>query len=490
VTRKSGDRIACVTDVGLDGDSRFVVPRVPKTLRIGGESEQIMMRCSAVMGALVLFFAGTTGCTGDDTAGAGPSDAGQTADSTSTTDASPPADSGADASTSDASDGSLDAPSDASDAGTAYALFVGTDFTSAELSVVGLRPDSVAGRLAISDQDSVPYASGGLGFVLEHTLGQTIVLDRTQPWMTTTTIDINDSPDAGSYASNPRTVLVTTGAKAYVARYASNLVKIVDVAAGTVTGSVDLSSFVAPDDPDGLVDVQDGAYDPSTQRAYFLLQRINQFDFSGSAPDYVSACLTSHAEIVAVDATTDAIVDLNGSAAGQAIDLLGDNPAQIVPELATGALVIADSGCYGVVDGGADGGQVPREGRGVESVALATGTPTWLYQTTDVDRLSGVVWVDATHAFVNQGSDWFSWNPTQTTLGASVADFPQAPLYDGTSRILGLSAAEPDAGSDGGVTWSVVAMDVTSLQVTQIAQSPFQSVVPATSYGVTSALIP
>jgi hypothetical protein len=366
-----------------------------------------------------------------------------------------------------------------------YALFAGTDFTSAELAVVALNPDTVEGQLPLADQDSVAAASGGSGFVLERGIGDVIVLDPAQPWTAKTTIDINDSLDAAPYASNPHAVVLTTGTKAYVARYASNLVAIVDVGSGSVTGHLDLSAYVAPDDTDGLVDVTDAAYDPGSGRAYFLLQRINQFDY-GQAPDYVAACLASRAEIVGVDVTSNSIVDLNGAAAGDAIDLLGDDPIALTPDFANARILVPDTGCYQASDAGADGGPSPRTGRGVESVALATATPSWLYQSHVLDRLSGLIFVDGTRAFVNQGSDWFAWNPTQTTLGGVVASFPEAPFYDGSGRIVGVSSA---TGLDGGTVWSVVALDVGTSQLSMIAENPFRSVVPAPGYGVSSALL-
>ncbi len=381
---------------------------------------------------------------------------------------------------------------DAGDAGArAYALFVGTDFSNAELAAVALGPDAVAGQLSLDDQDSVPYASGGLGFVMEHTLGKVIVLDRARPWTATKTIDINDVPDsAAQYASNPRAVLVTTGTKAYVARYASNVIQIVDVASGAVTGSLDLSAFVGADDTDGLVDVQDAAYDPATGRAYFLLQRINQFDY-GPAPDYVAACLTTHGAIVGVDVAHDTILDLNGdAAAGTAIELLGDNPGSLTLDVAGGRLIVPETGCYVPPDPAPDGGPAPRVGRGVEAVSLATGTAAWLYRTDLIDRLQGLVWVDGTHAYVQQGSEWFAWNPTQTTLGSTVADFPQAPVSDGTGRVVGLAYGTPsDAGPEAGPAWSVVALDVASSHVTTIGPNPFHNVVPASGYGVAGALL-
>jgi hypothetical protein len=452
-----------------------------------------MKRIGILGCALAVSALGVVGC-GDDTSGgpASQSDAGPDGGATRGLDASLPSEAGADSTTGADGEAGTGNASDAGDAAVAstpaYALFVGTDFTNAELSVVSLNPDSVAGRLPIPDQDSVPYASGGFGFVLEHTVGQVIVLNHAQPWMAEASIDVNDSPEAGPSASNPRTVLVTTGTKAYVARYASNVVKIVDVAAGTVTGSVDLSSFVAPDDPDSLIDVQDGAYDPATGLAYFLLERINQQDF-GTPPDYVAACLASHGQIVAIDATTDAIVDLNGPANGQAIDLLGDDPASLIPDFASGRLIVTDSGCYQPLDGGADAGPAPRVGRGIESVVVGTATATWLYQTSAIDRLNGIVWIDGSHAFVNQGSDWFSWNPTQAALGEVVPNFPEAPFYDGVGRIIGLSTQDPDAGSDAATTWSVVAFDTATSQIATIATNPFESVVPLPMFGVASAFL-
>lgn len=463
-----------------------------------------MKRIGFLGGALVLGAFGLAACTGngDDNSvapstksDAGPDSAAPVVDAsvpleaggdaTSTTegggDATFPVEAGDASATSDAARG--DAGADASTS--SFALFVGTDFVNAELAVVGLHPDTIDGRLALADQDSVPFASAGYGFVLEHGLGNVIELDHAQPWMAKTTIDVNDSPDATPYASNPRTVLVTTGTKAYVARYASNVVRVVDVASGAVTGNLDLSAYVAPDDPDGLVDVQDAAYDAMAGRAYFLLQRINQFEF-GSPPDYVGACKSSHGEIVGVDVTNDSFVDLNGAAAGTAVDLLGENPASLTADFASGRLIVADTGCYQPLDAGTDGGAQPRLGRGIESVDVAAGTPTWLYQTSVLDRLSGLLWVDGTHAFVNQGSNWFAWNPTQTALGGTVPNFPQAPFYDGAGRIVGLAST---SGTDGGTAWSVVALGVESSQLSTIAGNPFQSVVPAPSFGVTSAML-
>jgi hypothetical protein len=101
-----------------------------------------------------------------------------------------------------------------------------------------------------------------------------------------------------------------------------------------------------------------------------------------------------------------------------------------------------------------------------------------------VNRLSGVVWVDDTHAFVNLGPSWFAWNPTQTTLGSAVAGFPMAPFYDGAGHVVGLAM-----NADAGVVWSVVSLDVTSSQLSTVGTNVFSSVTPTSSFGVSSALL-
>jgi hypothetical protein len=384
---------------------------------------------------------------------------------------------------------------DASDAASqTYALFVGTDYKTSELSVVGLNPPAILGRLPFASGDSVAAASNGRGFVLERDLGKIAVLDKTQPWKIATRIDSNDSTDAANYASNPQAVVVTTENRTYVARYSSNRIKILDSATGASKGEIDLAAFAIADDPDGLIEVADASYDSATGRIYFLLQRIDVFEFPKSVPDGAGKCLQRNGAIVAVDAKTDAVIDLNGAAAGDAIDLRSANPAALTADFANKRILLMGTGCYRPTDGGADSGPSvgPREGRGIESVNLTDGTTSWLYETTDEESLSGLVVADAIHAFVQKGGTWFAWNPTQRALGAAVAFFPKAPLSDGAGHVVGLALtpAAPDGGADAGDTWSVVSWNVATGTVAPVASGdPFQSVRPNASYGLTSALV-
>src|SRR5580704_12560133 len=139
-----------------------------------------MKRSGFIGGALALSALAIAACngSGDDTSSPTPPkiDAGPQVDGSLSDDAgldaSLPVESGNDAGvvTEASAEGG---PLDGGDAGgPSYALFVGTDFTNAELAVVGLHPDTVAGQLPLADQDSVPSASGGTGFVLERGIGK------------------------------------------------------------------------------------------------------------------------------------------------------------------------------------------------------------------------------------------------------------------------------------------------------------------------------
>lgn len=455
------------------------------------------MKRYVILGSVLAFAtAGVIACTDDvGTSIQPPYDAGPKPAPTG--EPEPTVDAGSDATTATGSDGGdggdAATVTDSGDASTAqsYVLFVGSTYPTSELSVVALNPPSIAGRLAFANFDNAPYASGGRGFVLQRDLGNVITLDATHPWTASKTIDIKEAPDAADGTANPHAVVVTTGSKAYVARYSSNSVKIVDTATGLATGTLDLLPYLTVGDPDGKVDVDDAVFDATAKRIYFLLQRFDQFEY-GPANDHVGKCSSALAAIVAFDTQTDLPVDLNGAATGVALELKGANPQSLTADFANHKLVVAATGCYDFVneDAGVDAGATahvgPRERRGVEAIDLAAGTTSWLYTSADTTRLDKLIWVDATHAFVTLDDTWYSWNPTQTTLGAAAPGFPAAPSYDGAGRVVGLASTTTDAG----VAWSVVAYSVATGNVsTLIATDPFQSVRPTSKYGVAAAIL-
>jgi len=376
----------------------------------------------------------------------------------------------------------LDGSSDRDAARRSFGIFVGSDFigNQVKLTAVDWASHAVAGSTLIPTAfaDAVPFAERGGAFLLERSASKLLLLDRDQPWLGTASIDLAASDDSG-IGTNPVAV-VYTGTNAYVPLYFANSIAVVDVAQKKVTGAIDLSRFADASDSDGRVDVFDGTYDASARRAYFLLQRIPQFE-RGIDPDRASPCLPVTPLIIAVDTTNDSLVDLDGDGGNGALALIGANPTAFVPDLAAGRLLVVDAGCYdppegGIGDGGPDAqASLPREGRGIEALTLASGASAWLYRHTGTERLSGMVLVDATHAFVSTDdasldTHWHAWDPSMPTLGAQVTSFPKfGPRLVGPGQIVGLSHVDVDAGTAN----ALVSFDVASGQTTTLVSDIF-----------------
>jgi hypothetical protein len=365
----------------------------------------------------------------------------------------------------------LDAAGEDSTAHAALALFVASNFIDNEVKLVAVdwSSQSILGTAVIptANADAQPFASHGHGFLLESSASKLRLLSSTEPWTSVSSIDLSGSHDSGM-GTDPVAV-VSTETKAYLPLYFANQIAIVDLQTKAVVGSIGLSQFLDPSDNDGLVDVWDAAYDESAHRAYFLLQRMPQKE-PGIEPDFVGRCLEVAPLVVGVDTTNDEIIDLNGNAEGVAIPLLGANPSALVPDFATGRLFAVDTGCYEAPEGGlGDAGpdaktSLPRKRRGIESVSLASGDVAWRYQYTGTDRVSRLVWVDGTHAFVGRDDanfqpHWYSWDPSTTELGAEVPMFPKyAPRVVRDGSVVGIAPVS----IDGGNLHQLVSFDVAS----------------------------
>src|SRR5258708_10974517 len=96
---------------------------------------------------------------------------------------------------------------------------------------------------------------------------------------------------------------------------------------------------------------------------------------------------------------------------------------------------------------------------------MANGTSSWIYTHSSPGRLSGLVWVDSSRAFISidggkdeyYASHWFSWNPANlTTHGAEITDFPNGARSLGNNKIVGLNFHAVDGGSvDSAVSFDV-----------------------------------
>jgi hypothetical protein len=342
-----------------------------------------------------------------------------------------------------------------------FALFVGSNYADnkAELAALDLSSFSIVGRLASDDQDTVAAASGARGFLLHRTVGKVSILDQDNPSVAQKVIDVSPGPDAGK--ANPYAVVVGAGSQAFVVRYGQNSVSVIDLTSGASAGEVDLSSLVA--DGDGLVDAFDGVFDETKGIVYVGLQRIDQTVF-GDPPDYVGACTTTPALIVAIDAATKQLV-------GQPIELHSKNPATLAWDAAGRSILVMGTGCaMNEADGGSS-----RAGRGVEELTVDDSKIKWVWQTEEKDRPSSFILMpgksaalvgldDATYA-----RHWWWLDLSQGMLTSELKGMPMIPVY-AAGAIYGL-ATQPDAGT----TLDVVRYDLISRETNLIAEGAFSA---------------
>jgi len=364
---------------------------------------------------------------------------------------------------------------DAGGAGPGRLLVAGTDyFSSTEVATIDLSSNTVAGRVTISDGDAVPAASGGLGFVLERTSSKVDLL--TTAGDIETSIDVGKAAvgGAGSGPTNPVSIAAIpttasgggTAGKAYVLLYEENRVAVVDLGAGSVSKTIDLSAFLDSADGDGAVDMNSAIV--TAGRVYFLLGRIDRTTIT--APSYELACSTAKGQLVAIDVATDTVVDLNGSAAGQGIDLGLTNPIELALDDAQNRLLVLSAGCFQAGDGGST-----RVSHGVETVDLTNLAVGSALAPQNQDFLARLVLLDSSTALVNTfdstfAEHWYPWKITTTTLGTELSGIPASPSPEDSTHLLGVSINANDAGT----SVDVVRYNVEKQTSVSVVGSPWQ----------------
>ena len=368
------------------------------------------------------------------------------------------------------------APADAGLLAYGTAVWAGTDFVTTELVAMrvprGGSPGTVLGRAPIAAGDVVLAASGGRLFALLRKTGVVRVMDLANPWISSR--DLVLSADAGDYAENPYDVAFLPGVnKAFVARYASNSIAVFDPTSGTRSANVDLSQFSAGGDPDGFVDIAQLLADEPNGKTFALLQRIDQFDWSGK-------CLPVKPLIVAFSPVGTAVPPAVG-AGGMSVELDGANPQHMVLNAAAKKLYVSSLGCAE-----ADAGAVYTR-RGIEEVDLQTGAHRWIVNASGTARLSSLLYAEGTAGFVRQGSTYVPWSASSTTLGT--AGFSAiSPLMVSPSTVLRLVTTA--AANDAGVTWTTELMAPATNVSTPVYASPWTSVRPDAAYGVGGVFLP
>lgn len=316
------------------------------------------------------------------------------------------------------SDGSLDAgpdggPPAGDDAGTPSCtheslLVTTSDFVNGGLGVLDLASGSAESDDAADDQDTLADIAGCTPVLLERTAGNLRIQSSDDVFTTVRTIDLDP---AGSTA-NPSDVVWIDGEKAYVIASARNEILVVDLGAGEVTGTIDLSGFVDPDDDDGLVDALAGAR--VGDRVYVAL---GMYWFDSSYAIHFEGSL-----LAVVDVTTDALVDVDSETAGiQAIELASENPWRGLQASEAGdTLWVGSAGDFFALDGM------------IEAIDLDAMTSTGAVVTEETldAELSGFAFVAPDRLVVLAGTDVIAFDPAGAFPAAP------APLATGVDGLL------------------------------------------------------
>jgi hypothetical protein len=330
--------------------------------------------------------------------------------------------------------------------------------SQSELVAFGLASHAVDGRLQYPDFIGTTATTPSSPFLLEQSLDVVARLDPLQPWVVRSSwsVKLDDAPDAGLSAGYADPVAIVTGAgsKAYVLRYTRNLIAVLDTSAdvdgGAPAKTIDLSSQVQAGG-DGYVEMTAGWFDPKSNYLYVLLANIDRNNVGCSG--YCLLCSPTTPTLVAIDTSTDQLVDLGADAGSDAgglgIALPGYSPAfgptAMVYDPAGNRLLVLQGGCTTTT---ADGGTGPVAGREVDSVSLTTGAATKLLDLSSAGYASAIYYLDAHHV-VLQLDQTYVWDPTTTKLGAPIANAPESFALDAKGNLVGIS---PVVGADGGTT--------------------------------------
>ena len=293
-------------------------------------------------------------------------------------------------------------------------------------------------------------------------------------------VALSDAVDGGEASADPVQVVEVAPNKAYVLRFNRNRIAIIDPSqsadAGVPTGSIDLSSLKQASDHDTHVDMTGAVFDASRKRLYVVLGNIdiNFVDPQG----YFLLCAGTKSTLVAIDTTNDTLVSLGGTGPGGGVALNGYNPqvgifGGTILDVAGDRVIVFSAGCNppGVGDAGAG----PLQGRLVEAVDLKTNTTTTLLDANAQQYPGQLLWLDATHAYIQFGygafSQTFAWDPTQTTLGAQLPKTPDVFDYDDAGHILGPQSTYESDGAAGPT--NVISVTLADGGTVQLGQNPF-----------------
>ncbi len=270
------------------------------------------------------------------------------------------------------------------------AFIAATDYVTGALAAIDLDTRAVSTDVASIHSDATLRWFGGLLYVVNRYGQDNIqVIDPAQNYATIRQFSTGNG-------SNPQDIAFVSPTKAYVSRYASADLLIVDPSDpnGNPQSTLSLGAFA---DGDGIPEM---ARMIRVERWLFVAcQRLT--NFAPSNPSFV----------VVVDTQTDTVLDVDPSQPGiQAIPLVGRNPTTAFAFDRQGTrLLIGCAGAFGALDGGIELlDPVSFESLGYAITEAALG-----------GDVGDVAWKSASHSYAlvsgSSSSELVSWNPQNGT---------------------------------------------------------------------------
>lgn len=215
--------------------------------------------------------------------------------------------------------------------GNQAAFVLTSDFSTGALSVIDVETGAVTPNVALVHSDAAMRLAFGLLYVVNRFGQDNIqVIDPGNGFATVKQFSTGNG-------SNPQDIVVVSPSKAYVTRYASTDLLVVDPRSGSERDVISLAGFA---DSDGLPEMAQMTFvDPWL---FVCCQRLTNF-----VP-------TNSSVIAIIDTRDDQLVDLNLFVPGvQGIELTGRNPlTDLVYDPITRDLLVGCAGAFGVTDGG------------------------------------------------------------------------------------------------------------------------------------------
>jgi len=214
------------------------------------------------------------------------------------------------------------------------AFVLATDFATGTLSSVAFgAPPVASNNVAATCADAVLHHHQGWLYVVERFGCDNIrVLDPANGFSIVRQFSVGNG-------ANPNDIAVVSPTRAYITRYETADLWIVNPSTGAYLGSISLAAFA---DADGIPEMNRLAV--RNGRVFVTLQRVDRDRFFSP---------TDSSQVVVIDVATDTLVDCDPDAPGvQGIILPFQNPTTEIVTDGAGRLVVGCTGAYGVTDGG------------------------------------------------------------------------------------------------------------------------------------------